>query len=182
MTKISKLLEEEGYPVGEIKVIVPQKSNGLFDKTTFAKAYTAQEIRFVQILCDPEHQPNKEYDFNDRLTQARISADADELQLDDRIKALIHYYLSHYLNNNKYQQLVSKQIQLWNLHRLALDDMTPDKDVIEMHRKITELIDSLTDSIEALEEKIYMSPEIKEIAKEEIKNTLSPEKRLKRRQ
>lgn len=138
---------------------------------------------FVKIMTDPTNQVNKEKNFEARLAEAiKQSGVAEDVMTRAEVKDLLHYRLSYVLYNNKYQRLLTKQVQLWNLCRLTLNDFGNEDMVkdVGLHDKINELIDRLSGQVESLYSEIYGAPEIQDIAKEQVKRTMSPEQRLKK--
>lgn len=140
--------------------------------------YTAAELDFIDRLCSRDRD---EKDFGKKL---EIAQEGETIPWDDRMKTLLHYHLSYNLYNPKFQRLLSKQIQLWNLEKVAIDDLKAEglKEQVDTHGKINELADKLSEQIEVLYDDIYKSPEVIAFAQEQVKKTMSPEERIRDKQ
>lgn len=151
----------------------------LFAKTEHAQKYPDSTVRFVEFLCE-----SQEKNFEERVQQAIKVSGANTDVLDQKpTRDLIHYYLSYFKYNNKHQLLLGKQIQLWNLQRLVIEpfDEADLKEEVSVHEKMNTLCDTLCQQIEQLYSEIYGAPEIQAIAQDAVKQTMSPEERLKRK-
>lgn len=99
------------------------------------------------------------------------------------VKEAIHHELSFIRYNNKAQLLFTKQVMLWNINKKALDDsLDPDgKNDVEIRNKISDLQDKLEDKIAQLYQEIGKEKQIIDVMKEQVKATLSPEQRIRRK-
>lgn len=97
---------------------------------------------------------------------------------------LRHKYLSEYQFHNKYQNLVTYQQMLWNVQRVAMNNIVGVEDdaikkAIDSRDKTIDLMEKLEGIVARLFSEIYGDGKTIEIAKEQIKQSRGPEERLK---
>jgi len=137
---------------------------------------------FLDLMFNVKSELNKEQSFEDRMNEAIMLSGLDVNAPMKGMLEHIHYYLSFYQYNNKYQLLVGKQIMFWNIQKQALVDVGEDvtKDLGKMD-KLSDLGDKLLESIEQLYREIYSEDQVIENAKDQVKIAMSPERRLRNR-
>lgn len=147
-----------------------------FSSTTYAAGKLSSTVRFVELLCGSELTKERNFERRLELAIKKSEVPADIL-LKEETQELIHSYLSFYQHNGKYQQLFSKQIQSWRMHRLLLEDFQADD--IGQREKMNDLCDKFDAQIEKLFNEIYGADPLIDIAKREIRKARSPEARLR---
>ena len=152
-----------------------------FHETEYGSKLTQQQCQFLDLMFNVKSELNKEQSFEARLTEA-CDACAMMGPWTDMLEH-IHYYLSFYQYNNKYQALIGKQIMFWNIQKEALQDVDKDDVLKELGKmdKLSDLSDKLLESIERLYKEIYTEDILISSAKEEVKKAMSPEMRLRER-
>jgi hypothetical protein len=96
---------------------------------------------------------------------------------DEQFKKLRHEYLSSFQFHNKFQNLMTFQQLLWNAHSEA--DRAPEGFDVGKLDKLVDFIDKLEGKTAKLFLEIYGDNQIMEIAKEQIKASISIEEKLK---
>lgn len=97
---------------------------------------------------------------------------------DDSFNALRHAFLSSYQFHNKYQNLITYQQMLWNVQHAALNEADEDKKFQVMDKQI-DLLEKLEGLVARLFSEIYGDGKTIEIAKDNIRQAMAPEERLK---
>ena len=154
-----------------------------FQQTEYGSKLTPEQCQFLDLMFNVNSELNKEQSFEDRMNEAiTMSGLSSEAPLKGMLEH-IHYYLSFYQYNNKYQLLVGKQIMFWNIQKEALTDISKDDVTKELGKmdKLSDLGDKLLASIEQLYREIYTEGLLIDNAKSEVKKAQSPEQRLKSR-
>lgn len=131
---------------------------------------------FVQMILD-----DSEKNFEERFRKANEATGAT---FDSPgIKEAIHHELSFVRYNNKAQLLFTKQVMLWNINKKALSESldVDGKNDVEIRNKISDLQDKLEEKIGQLYLEIGKEKQIIDVMKEQVKATMSPEQRIKRK-
>lgn len=151
-------------------------------------------LLYLELMYAVGSELNKIDNLEERkLTAAkRADLDGEVMQTifseeDKDFQELRHKYLSEFQFHNKYQNLITYQQMLWNVQRAAMNNMvTSDDDAV---RKFVDSRDKTTDLMEKLEglcarlfSEIYGDGKTIEIAKENIRQAMSPEERMKTKQ
>lgn len=131
---------------------------------------------FVQMILD-----DTEKNFEERLRRA---TEATGITLEAAgVKEAIHHELSFIRYNNKAQLLFTKQVMLWNINKKALEESldVDGKNDVEIRNKISDLQDKLEEKIAQLYQEMGKEKQIIDVMKEQVKATMSPEQRIKRK-
>lgn len=99
---------------------------------------------------------------------------------DEAFNALRHTFLSEFQFYNKYQNLITYQQMLWNVHKttsLRYDKV--DEDDLKKWDKSIDLMEKLEGLVARLFSEIYGDGKTIEIAKDNIRQAMAPEERLK---
>jgi hypothetical protein len=152
-----------------------------FADTDIARQSVPARVAFVEALCS---RSNRERNFQERL---HLAGGDEETLKDPQVRGLIHYYLSYYQNNGKFQLLFNYMLTQWNVSKLFLEEWV-EADVesitkkVTMMDKMTDLSSKLNEKIEVLFSEIYGDDEVIGIAKDQIVQTaMSPERRLRKK-
>lgn len=142
--------------------------------------------KYIELLCSKDSPLNKIENFEERQKAAAQKVgikDPEALWGTDMFKEAVHEFMSKQ-SNNKYQNLFTSQVMLWNTQRLALnpyegtDEEKLAKGVV-LREKISDLTEKLEERISKLLLEVYKEERIIAIAKEQIvKKVMTPEERI----
>lgn len=155
-----------------------------------SKETTSLEDQYISLLNDPKGLFQQIENVVDRRKAVctKLGIDYDQLQTrfatkDFQVKVFRH--LSFKVANNKYTLLVSREELLLETLQELREKLvtTTDEDkrlkAIKLKGELDVLCERLVDGIEKLYKEIY--GDVAQVAKEEVRKSLSPEQRIKGR-
>lgn len=158
-----------------------------FASTEPAKLYSHPEkdkvIRYIELMNSKSSELNKIENIEERKKTACEQAGLKMAPEDEGYKKLVVYYLNYFQHNNKYSLLRTREEMLIEALVSLSEPLLPSKDEdkrlknVKLKGDLDLLCERLVNGIESLYKEIYA--ELSEVAKEEMRVSLSPEQRLK---
>lgn len=142
-------------------------------------------LKYLEAMYAVGSELNKIDNLNDRMHEAakRSGLKIEDMTLifeekDEAFKNLRHSFLSEFQFHEKYANLQTFLIMMWNLRRESATIDKGEKMLIDMDRTV-DLLEKLEQKTSRLFVEIYGTNEIIDVAKENIRTSQTVEQRLK---